>query len=104
MDPPADRATQVQIAPGVVDLGVGQPQDAILPVDLIARAMRGAAATRQRLGLEYGPERGAGFVLTLLADFLTEHYGVEVDAERLVLRNGNSQAIDLCCAAVTTPG
>jgi 2-aminoadipate transaminase len=101
---PADRATQVQIVSGVVDLGVGQPQDAILPVDLIARAMRAAGATRQRLGLQYGPERGAGFARELLADFLSEHYGIGVDAERLLISNGNSQAIDLCCAALATPG
>ena len=90
--------------PGVVDLGVGQPQDAILPVDLIARAMRSAGTTRQRLGLQYGPERGAGYARTVLADFLADHYGMAVDARQLFISNGNSQAIDLCCAALTTPG
>jgi 2-aminoadipate transaminase len=101
---PADQATQVQTVPGVVDLGVGQPQDAMLPVDLIARAMRAVGATRQRLGLQYGPERGAGYAREVLADFLTEHYGMAVDAGHLFISNGNSQAIDLCCAALTTPG
>lgn len=103
-EPPADRATQVQSVPGVVDLGVGQPQDAILPVDLIARAMRATSATAQRLGLPYGPERGAGFARVALADFLTEQYGIAMVAEQLLISNGNSQAIDLCCAALTTPG
>src|SRR5690242_18058517 len=98
---PADRDTQVQSVPGVVDLGVGQPQDAILPVDLIVRAMRAAGATGQRLGLQYGPERGAGFARALLADFLTKHYGIGVDPDGLFLSNGNSQAIDLCCATLT---
>lgn len=101
---PADQARQVQTVPGVVDLGVGQPQDAILPVDLIARAMRSAGTTRQRLGLQYGPERGAGYARTVLADFLADHYGMAVDEGQLFISNGNSQAIDLCCAALTTPG
>jgi 2-aminoadipate transaminase len=101
---PADRETQVQTVPGVVDLGVGQPQETILPVDLIGRAMRAAGETHQRLGLQYGPERGAGFARAALGDFLTEQYGVGVDAARLLISNGNSQAIDLCCATLTAPG
>src|SRR3954469_12919007 len=84
---PADRETQVQSVPGVVDLGVGQPQDAILPVELIARALRAAGATRERLGLQYGLERGAGYARGALADFLTEHYGIAVDAEQLFISN-----------------
>jgi len=102
--PPADRESQVQVAPGVVDLGVGQPQDAILPVSLIARAMRAAATRRQPLGLQYGPERGAGSVRAALAAFLAQQYRTEVDAGQLMISNGNSQAIDLCCAALTSPG
>lgn len=101
---PAGRDTQVQVAPGVVDLGVGQPQEAILPVGLIAQALRSAAASRQPLGLQYGPERGAGFVLSELAAFLTAQYGTTVDAGQLMISNGNSQAIELCCAALTSPG
>jgi DNA-binding transcriptional MocR family regulator len=102
--PPAHQETQVQPAPGVVDLGIGQPQDAILPVDLITRAMRAAGAGGHQLGLQYGPERGAGFARAALADFLAEQYGLGVDAGQLMISNGTSQAIDLCCAALTRPG
>ena len=97
-------ASQVRPVPGVVDLGVGQPQDAILPADLMARAMTTAAATRQLRGLPYGAERGDSYLRSTLADFLTERYGLAVDGERLLISNGNSHAIDLCCAALTEPG
>lgn len=101
---PVDRATQVRTAAGVVDLGVGQPQDAILPADLIGRAMGAAGATPDSLGLPYGLERGAGSARAALADFLTDQYGIPVAAEQLFISNGNSQAIDLCCAVLTKPG
>jgi 2-aminoadipate transaminase len=98
------QATQISAPPGVVDLGVGQPQDAILPVDLIARAMTTAAELRQRHPLQYGIERGDGHLRAALAEFLTERYGVSVDGEQLLISNGNSQAIDLCCGVLTEPG
>lgn len=97
-------ASQVRAVPGIVDLGIGQPQDAMLPADLMARAMTMAAAVRQRRGLPYGAERGDGYLRATLASFLTERYGLAVDGERLLVSNGNSHAIDLCCAALTEPG
>jgi 2-aminoadipate transaminase len=98
------QATQVQSLPGVVDLGIGQPQAAILPVELMARAMTLAAAARPTYPLQYGVERGDGRLRAALAGFLTRHYGAAVDGERLLISNGNSQAVDLCCGALTEPG
>ena len=98
------QATQISTAPGVVDLGVGQPQEAILPVDLIARAMTAAAELRQRHPLQYGVERGDGHLRAALAEFLTERYGESVNGEQLLISNGNSQAIDMCCGVLTEPG
>lgn len=98
------QATQISTPPGVVDLGVGQPQDAILPVELVSRAMTTAAERRQRHPLQYGVERGDGQLRAALAEFLTERYAVRVDGEQLLISNGNSQAIDLCCGVLTQPG
>ena len=98
------QATQISTPSGVVDLGVGQPQDAILPVDLIARAMTAAAELRQRHPLQYGVERGDGHLRAALAEFLTERYGESVAGEQLLISNGNSQAIDMCCGVLTEPG
>ncbi|MDT4937783.1 MAG: 2-aminoadipate transaminase [Pseudonocardiales bacterium] len=96
--------TQLQPVPGVIDLGVGQPQDAILPVSLIARAMMAAAAARQSYPLQYGAERGDAQLRSTLAEFLGVRYGTAVAVEQLLISNGNSQAIDLCCAVFTKPG
>ena len=98
------QATQVQSRPGVIDLGIGQPQPAILPVELMARAMTIAAAARPSAPLQYGTERGDGHLRAALARFLTAHYGHSVDGERILVSNGNSQAIDLCCGALAKPG
>ena len=87
-----------------IDLGVGQPQDAILPVGLMARAMTAAVAARQSNPLQYGAERGGGQLRSTLADFLAARYRTPVVVEQLLISNGNSQAIDLCCAAFTRPG
>jgi 2-aminoadipate transaminase len=97
-------ASQVRGVPGLVDLGIGQPQDAMLPHDLLARALTAAGGLRRLPGLPYGAERGDGYLRATLADFLTARYGTAVDGERLLISNGNSQAIELCCAALTRPG
>jgi 2-aminoadipate transaminase len=98
------QATQVQRVPGVIDLGIGQPQDAILPLELMARAMRSAAEAGRREPLQYGAEHGSGALRSALAAFLTAGYGTAVDPDRLLISNGNSQAIDLCSATLTCPG
>ena len=96
--------TQIRRPAGLVDLGVGQPQDAILPVELMARAMTLAAASGQRDSLQYGAERGDGRLRAALARFLSARYDAGVDGAGLLVTNGNSHAIELCCAALTRPG
>jgi DNA-binding transcriptional MocR family regulator len=96
--------TQVSAPPGVIDLGIGQPQDSILPVELMSRALRIAADARREHPLQYGTERGDTYLRAALADFLTERYAVAVDRDRLLVSNGNSQALDLCCGALAQPG
>ena len=96
--------TQVRRPPGLVDLGVGQPQDALLPVELMSRALAVAAASGERHPLQYGAERGEGRLRAALADFLTRRYGVPVDADGMIVSNGNSHALELCCSAFTQPG
>ena len=98
----ASQSSQLWVEPGVIDLGIGQPQDALLPVEEFRRAMASAAVPRFQL--QYGIERGDGLLRMALADALTPRYGVPVDAERMIISNGNSQAIDWCCATLAHPG
>ncbi|MGB8647782.1 MAG: PLP-dependent aminotransferase family protein, partial [Anaerolineae bacterium] len=77
--PGAIHTMQLNPDPEVIDLGVGQPQVALLPLDLL----RVSAA--RRLGqddpslLQYGAEQGDGFFRLALARFLSQGYGLPVD-------------------------
>lgn len=101
----AAQTSQLWGEPGVVDLGIGQPQDALLPVAEFERALREAPVPAFQL--QYGIEQGDGHLRVALADFLAPRYGVPVaavDPERMVVSGGNSQAIDWCCATLARPG
>ena len=105
---PADRliaqTTQCWAAPDVTDFGIGQPQDAILPLGILHKAALRQAAEGRRHALQYGTEFGDGHLRLALADFLGAHYAIAVDPEPLFITNGNSQAIDIACTAFTQPG
>ncbi|MFN8079588.1 MAG: PLP-dependent aminotransferase family protein [Kineosporiaceae bacterium] len=98
----ATQTSQLWGEPGVIDLGIGQPQDALLPVEEFRRAL--AAAPVPAYQLQYGIERGDGALRVALADALSPRYGAAIDPELMIISNGNSQAIDWCCAALTRPG
>ena len=66
----------------VINLGIGDPETALLPLD----ELRAAALHRLSLGakgfLNYlVPEQGSPAFRETLASFLTRHYGCPVDAE-----------------------
>jgi DNA-binding transcriptional MocR family regulator len=94
---------QVVVAEGVIDLGVGQPNSAILPVDYVRRAAEMQFSDSPEF-LQYGAEWGDGYHRLALADFLTQSYGVPIDPERLFTTNGNSQALEMLCTVLTKPG
>jgi 2-aminoadipate transaminase len=104
------QTTQLWSPPGVIDLGIGQPQNEILPLGLFSAALATAARTGQSYPLQYGIERGDGFLRAALSDFLSgqqEALGASpssVDPDLIFITNGNSQAIDLCCAVFSRPG
>ena len=95
---------QLWSAPGVTDLGIGQPQDAILPAELLSQALGRVGEQGLRYPWQYGHERGDGNLRVELADFLAPRYGCPVDPDLILVTNGNSQAIDLCCWTLAAPG
>ena len=98
------QTTQCWAAPDVTDFGIGQPQDAILPVGILHKATLQQAGEGRRHSLQYGTEFGDGHLRLALADFLSAHYAIPVDPEPIFITNGNSQAIDIVCTAFTQPG
>lgn len=98
------RTTQIQVPEGVIDFGVGQPADTILPLDLLRQAAEHRFAQGDPALLQYGPEEGDGYFNRALADFLSGEYGEPVQPEGLFITNGVSQALDLVCTLLTKPG
>ena len=91
------------VADGLIDLGVGQPNNAILPVDYIRRAAE-MQFTDSPDFLQYGAEWGDGYHRLALGEFLSDAYGVPVLPEQLFSTNGNSQALEMLCTVLTRPG
>lgn len=97
------RIAQFEPQPGVIDLGVGQPSTAILPLEI----MRKAAARLDQANpaiLQYGAEYGDDYFRQTLARFLSDAYHLPVNDEHLLITNGNSQALDMICTVLTEPG
>jgi DNA-binding transcriptional MocR family regulator len=94
---------QVLVPEGVIDLGVGQPNNAILPRDYILRAAEMQFNDSPEF-LQYGAEWGDGYHRLALAEYLTEAYGTVVAPEQLFSTNGNSQALEMLCTVLTEPG
>jgi DNA-binding transcriptional MocR family regulator len=85
----------------------------VLPVTLMSRALARASGAGRRYPLQYGLERGDGNLRVALAEFLGPRYStsvtgaddvVRVDPQLMMVTNGNSHAIDLCCGVLTRPG
>ncbi len=95
---------QSQILPGVIDLGLGDPPLALLPLDLIRRAAEVRFAEGDPSFLQYGAEQGDGNFRLALAQFLGSGYGSQVDPASLFVTNGISNALDQICTLFTQPG
>lgn len=98
------RSTQVSLTPGQIDLGIGQPDFALLPLELLRRAAEVALGEGDPSFLNYGYEQGDGRFRHALAHFLTTGYGMPVSAADLMITNGASQGLDLICTLFTRPG
>ncbi|GGB97809.1 aminotransferase [Marinobacterium zhoushanense] len=91
-------AIQIPKPDGIIDLGVGQPDLDLLPVTLF-RSM-----TLRRENLAYGEEAGDHRFRQTLATWLSGEYEHPVDAERLMVTTGNSNALDLICSRLARAG
>jgi 2-aminoadipate transaminase len=96
--------SQMNIPPGVIDLGVGNPPFSLLPVDLLQKAAEACFSKNDPAFLQYGAEQGDGRFRSGLADFLTHGYGFPADADRLFVTNGISGGLDLLCTLFTRAG
>jgi DNA-binding transcriptional MocR family regulator len=98
------QTTQMHIDPGVIDLGVGQPQLELLPFERLRRAAARCFETNDAGFLQYGAEQGDGYLRQALARFLAQEYAFPVAPETLFITNGASSGLDLTCTLFTRPG
>ncbi len=95
---------QLNPDPEVIDLGVGQPQVALLPLALIRNAAARRLAEDDPSLLQYGAEQGDGYFRLSLASFLSQGYGLPVEADSLFVTSGVSQALDLLTTLLASAG
>ncbi|MGH2626716.1 MAG: PLP-dependent aminotransferase family protein [Anaerolineales bacterium] len=91
------------IQPGIIDLGWGHPDPALLPVEEMRRACEGALARYGAQALEYGSVAGPGPLLEWLMDRIGENEGRRPYADELLITSGISGGLDLVLGALTRP-
>ncbi len=88
----------------MIDLGLGNPPPALLPLDMLRQASETWFMRRDPACLQYGAEPGDGYFLLALADFLGRAYGFPVGMDSLFVTAGASSGLDLLCTLCTRPG
>jgi DNA-binding transcriptional MocR family regulator len=98
------QTAQVHVDPRVIDLGVGQPQPSLLPLERLWRAANHRFSQGDPNFLQYGAEQGDGYLRLALSKFLSLGYRFPVEAESLFITSGASMGLDLLCTLFTRPG
>ena len=96
--------TQLNIPEGMIDLGVGIPDPALLPLSALKQASGHRLNHDDPSILQYGKEQGNGYFRRSLSRFLSAGYQSFVDPENLFITSGATSGIDLFCACFTKPG
>ncbi|MGB9440208.1 MAG: PLP-dependent aminotransferase family protein [Desulfobacterales bacterium] len=87
-----------------IDLSIGQPGTSLLPLAALAQAAQHGLTRENPYILAYGAEQGNWYFHNALAGFLSEHYKLSVDPDRLFTTTGISQGLDYICSLFTRPG
>jgi 2-aminoadipate transaminase len=98
------QTTQFSIPPGFIDLGLGDPQFSLLPMDLLRRAAEERFNQNDPEFLQYGAEQGDGKFRLSLSEFLSRKYLYPIEPTSLFITNGASMGLHLICTLFTTPG
>ena len=96
--------TQLNLPAGLIDLGVGQPDIALLPLDLMKTAAEHRLDQGDPSPLQYGTEQGNGYFRRALARFLSPGYGMSVDPDQLFITAGATYGLDLICTYFAQAG
>lgn len=103
MTAPAQDFTQNALREGVVELAYGEPDPALLPVDLVGEACAGALRSFGPGALGYGQACGPPALREELAARITRREGIDTTADDVIVTGGNSQALDQVATLFARP-
>ena len=101
---PPYQVTQVSVPPDYIDLGLGDPQLSLLPLEMVRQAAQYRLSQNDPRFLQYGENQGDGFFRQSLANFLGRQYGFPVEPDDLFITSGVSMGLHLLCSFFTHPG
>ncbi|NUT42217.1 MAG: PLP-dependent aminotransferase family protein [Thermoactinospora sp.] len=88
----------------LIDLGKGEPQNSVLPLEYFRKAAEHRLALPDRSAFGYAPEQGWESLRAEMARFLTARTGLDVDPGELLVTSGASHGLDLILSHFTRPG
>ncbi|MDQ2995695.1 MAG: PLP-dependent aminotransferase family protein [Chloroflexota bacterium] len=90
--------------PGIIELGWGHPNAALLPVDGMRQAAADALDRWGADALNYGADQGAGPLLAWLTDRIARTESRAPAIDEIMITGGVSHALDQICTLCTQPG
>ncbi len=95
---------QIEIRPGIIELGWGHPPLEALPVAAMQRATNAALARYGSAALTYGYMAGPGPLIDWLCERIGHQEGKRPAPDEILISAGNSQALDQILTLCTEPG
>ncbi len=98
------RPTQNVLREGIVELGYGEPDPNLLPVDLVAAAAAGVIGEFGPGAICYGQRNGPSPLRELIAARISEREACPTAPADVFVTAGTSHGLDLVLAMLTRPG
>ena len=98
------QTSQFYIPQGFIDLGLGDPQFSLLPLEMMHKAADERFCQNDPEFLQYGARQGDGVFRQSLAEFLSRGYAFPVEPNSLFITSGASMGLHLICTFFTRPG
>jgi 2-aminoadipate transaminase len=95
---------QLTQRPGIIDLGWGHPDSALLPAAELRQAADAAIECWGGEALAYGADRGAGPLIEWLCGRIARTDGRAPGYDEIVITGGASHGLDQICTLATRPG
>jgi DNA-binding transcriptional MocR family regulator len=95
---------QAEMRPGIIELRWGDPDPALMPVDLVAAAAEEVLRVAGREALNYGANEGPEALRAALVARLARDEGGTPALDEIAVTNGNSPALHQLTARLVRPG